>query len=112
LTAVNDISSRDLTITASDVNSLFHGVRALSKLSRHSKSAWLASWRTVCSDRNKKGVAEMTQASVGTADPGSRTGVNRWLQLLKGMVCMPMIANLQYGWSRANVPAAFTNFVR
>jgi len=54
----------------------------------------------------------MTQASVGTADPGSRTGVNRWLQSLKGMVCMPMIASLQYGWSRANVPAAFTNFVR
>src|SRR4051794_35826669 len=25
--------------------------------------------------------------------------VNRWLQLVAGIVCMKMIANLQYGWT-------------
>ena len=25
--------------------------------------------------------------------------VNRWLQLIAGVVCMVMIANLQYGWT-------------
>ncbi len=30
---------------------------------------------------------------------GSRAGANRWLQLVLGIVCMAMIANLQYGWT-------------
>ena len=49
---------------------------------------------------------------------------NRWLQLLLGIVCMAMIANLQYGWTlfvnpidakfhwgRAAIQVAFTIFV-
>ncbi|HEY1735914.1 MAG TPA: oxalate/formate MFS antiporter, partial [Methylovirgula sp.] len=27
------------------------------------------------------------------------SSVNRWVQLLIGVVCMTMIANLQYGWT-------------
>ena len=50
--------------------------------------------------------------------------VNRWLQLVAGVVCMVMIANLQYGWTyfvdpidarfhwgRASIQVAFTIFV-
>jgi OFA family oxalate/formate antiporter-like MFS transporter len=50
--------------------------------------------------------------------------VNRWLQLIAGIVCMVMIANLQYGWTyfvdpidarfhwgRTNIQVAFTIFV-
>jgi MFS transporter, OFA family, oxalate/formate antiporter len=52
------------------------------------------------------------------------TTVNRWLQLLAGVVCMVMIANLQYGWTyfvdpidaryhwgRTDIQIAFTIFV-
>ena len=28
-----------------------------------------------------------------------RVGVSRWFQLIIGIVCMAMIANLQYGWT-------------
>ncbi len=55
----------------------------------------------------------------------SSTGTStRWLQLLMGIICMAMIANLQYGWtlfvnpisekygwSRAAIQVAFTIFV-
>jgi MFS transporter, OFA family, oxalate/formate antiporter len=50
--------------------------------------------------------------------------VNRWIQLVAGVICMVMIANLQYGWtyfvdpirakfgwSRTELQAAFTIFV-
>jgi OFA family oxalate/formate antiporter-like MFS transporter len=50
--------------------------------------------------------------------------VNRWVQLVAGVVCMVMIANLQYGWTyfvdpidaryhwgRTNIQIAFTIFV-
>ena len=53
-----------------------------------------------------------------------RPAVNRWLQLFAGIVCMAMIANLQYGWTlfvqpmddkyhwgRAAIQVAFTIFV-
>ena len=33
------------------------------------------------------------------AAPGARPGPGRWWQLLLGIVCMSMIANLQYGWT-------------
>lgn len=59
----------------------------------------------------------MTQASGTSAS-------TRWLQLLMGIICMAMIANLQYGWtlfvnpiaekygwSRAAIQVAFTIFV-
>src|SRR3569833_4042005 len=57
-------------------------------------------------------------SSIGNAS------TNRWLQLLIGIVCMAMIANLQYGWtlfvnpiadkyhwSRAAIQVAFSIFV-
>ncbi|MBK5205127.1 MAG: oxalate/formate MFS antiporter [Polaromonas sp.] len=60
--------------------------------------------------------------SVGT--PGHVVGVNRWWQLVIGVICMAMVANLQYGWtlfvtpigdkygwSRAAIQVAFTIFV-
>jgi OFA family oxalate/formate antiporter-like MFS transporter len=63
-------------------------------------------------------------ASVTSAGSSSRAGTNRWLQLLMGIVCMAMIANLQYGWtlfvnpiadkygwSKAAIQVAFTIFV-
>ena len=63
----------------------------------------------------------MTQAP-SLAPAGSNA--NRWLQLLFGVICMAMIANLQYGWtlfvnpisdkygwSRAAIQVAFTIFV-
>jgi len=59
---------------------------------------------------------------VASADPAS--GGLRWLQLAMGIVCMAMIANLQYGWTlfvdpidaknhwgRAAIQLAFTIFV-
>jgi OFA family oxalate/formate antiporter-like MFS transporter len=57
---------------------------------------------------------------------GAPTGapVNRWLQLVAGIICMVMIANLQYGWTyfvdpidarfhwgRTDIQIAFTIFV-
>jgi OFA family oxalate/formate antiporter-like MFS transporter len=54
----------------------------------------------------------------------ARSPSNRWLQLLVGIVCMVMIANLQYGWTlfvgpigrkfgwdRATVQVAFSVFI-
>ena len=54
----------------------------------------------------------------------NRPVINRWLQLFLGIVCMAMIANLQYGWTlfvnpldakyhwgRAAIQVAFTIFV-
>src|SRR5262252_5251801 len=57
--------------------------------------------------------------------PGDQmTTTNRWLQLVAGVVCMVMIANLQYGWTyfvdpidatfhwgRESIQIAFTIFV-
>jgi MFS transporter, OFA family, oxalate/formate antiporter len=60
-----------------------------------------------------------TDASVPAVMP-----VNRWMQLIAGIVCMVMIANLQYGWTyfvdpinarfhwgRTDIQIAFTIFV-
>ena len=62
----------------------------------------------------------MTSYPTTTTQPPS----GRWLQLLIGIVCMVMIANLQYGWTlfvgpigqkhgwdRASIQVAFTIFV-
>jgi OFA family oxalate/formate antiporter-like MFS transporter len=56
--------------------------------------------------------------------PSSGMGTNRWVQLIVGIICMVMIANLQYGWTlfvnpldqkfhwgRASIQVAFTTFV-
>ena len=63
-------------------------------------------------------------ASVTQPTPVSRPDGSRWLQLAMGIVCMAMIANLQYGWTlfvdpidarhhwgRAAIQLAFTIFV-
>ena len=63
----------------------------------------------------------MTYANTATPAPSS---AHRWIQLLLGIVCMAMIANLQYGWtlfvnpiadkygwSKAAIQVAFTIFV-
>jgi OFA family oxalate/formate antiporter-like MFS transporter len=62
---------------------------------------------------------------MSTSDASTSTiPVNRWLQLVAGIICMVMIANLQYGWtyfvdpisarfhwSRTEIQVAFTIFV-
>jgi len=58
------------------------------------------------------------------ATMATRPASYRWMQLLMGIICMAMIANLQYGWtlfvnpiadkhgwSRASIQVAFTIFV-
>jgi MFS transporter, OFA family, oxalate/formate antiporter len=63
----------------------------------------------------------MTPSPQGASAPST---TNRWLQLILGIVCMAMIANLQYGWtlfvnpiadkygwSKAAIQVAFTIFV-
>jgi len=60
-----------------------------------------------------------------THDPMKNTGLkNRWAQLVMGIICMAMVANLQYGWtlfvnpmsdkfhwSKAAIQVAFSIFV-
>lgn len=66
----------------------------------------------------------MTANSGMTEVPASERGSFRWIQLAMGIVCMAMIANLQYGWTlfvdpidqkyhwgRAAIQLAFTLFV-
>ena len=63
-------------------------------------------------------------ATLTAAQPTSESPYFRWLQLAMGIVCMAMIANLQYGWTlfvdpidakyhwgRAAIQLAFTLFV-
>ena len=63
-------------------------------------------------------------SSVTVDSVPQRHPLNRWIQLLLGIVCMAMIANLQYGWTlfvnpldakyhwgRAAIQVAFTIFV-
>jgi MFS transporter, OFA family, oxalate/formate antiporter len=63
--------------------------------------------------------------AIQTHDPMQNSGLsNRWAQLVMGIVCMAMIANLQYGWtlfvnpmsekfgwSKAAIQVAFSIFV-
>jgi OFA family oxalate/formate antiporter-like MFS transporter len=66
----------------------------------------------------------MNAATRSTAVPPAERGYFRWMQLVMGIVCMAMIANLQYGWTlfvdpidakyhwgRAAIQTAFTLFV-
>src|SRR6266581_943739 len=70
--------------------------------------------------KDRAGRRTMTSYQTAAARPPS----GRWLQLLIGIVCMVMIANLQYGWTlfvgpigqkhgwdRASIQVAFTIFV-
>ena len=62
--------------------------------------------------------------SSAAARPGNSAFANPWTQLIIGIICMVMIANLQYGWTlfvnpidakyhwgRASIQVAFTIFV-
>ncbi|HEX3603091.1 MAG TPA: oxalate/formate MFS antiporter [Steroidobacteraceae bacterium] len=63
--------------------------------------------------------------TIETHDPMKNTGLkNRWAQLVMGIICMAMVANLQYGWtlfvnpmsdrfhwSKAAIQVAFSIFV-
>lgn len=64
----------------------------------------------------------MTQES--TSNAAAKPPANRWIQLVMGIICMAMIANLQYGWtlfvnpiadkyhwSKAAIQVAFTIFI-
>jgi OFA family oxalate/formate antiporter-like MFS transporter len=64
----------------------------------------------------------MTQES--TLNIAGKPAANRWIQLVMGIICMAMIANLQYGWtlfvnpiadkyhwSKAAIQVAFTIFI-
>ena len=78
-------------------------------------------------DRAKSSAARpaaATSEGSAVAGAGAGAGGKRWLQLLIGVVCMSMIANLQYGWtlfvnpihdkfhwSKAEIQIAFTIFV-
>ncbi len=66
----------------------------------------------------------MAHASEGGQSSGAAMNSNRWLQLLFGIGCMVMVANLQYGWTlfvnpidmkfhwgRAAIQVAFSIFV-
>jgi MFS transporter, OFA family, oxalate/formate antiporter len=66
----------------------------------------------------------MNATTQSTASSPAERGYFRWLQLAMGIVCMAMIANLQYGWTlfvdpidakyhwgRAAIQLAFTLFV-
>lgn len=68
----------------------------------------------------------MTTSAYGAGEtPPSRSGLaNPWYQLIFGIICMAMIANLQYGWTifvdpisaahgwgRAAIQVSFTIFV-
>jgi OFA family oxalate/formate antiporter-like MFS transporter len=59
-----------------------------------------------------------------TGSLGAGAAPNRWLQLISGIICMVMVANLQYGWTyfvdpidakfhwgRTDIQIAFTIFV-
>ena len=63
-------------------------------------------------------------SAVEAAPASTRWYANRWVQLVLGIVCMSMIANLQYGWTlfvdpmskahgwgRAAIQIAFTIFI-
>jgi len=63
-------------------------------------------------------------STVATGSIAGEKALNRWLQLFLGIVCMAMIANLQYGWTlfvnpidakyhwgRTAIQVAFTIFV-
>src|ERR1700719_854330 len=70
--------------------------------------------------KKQAGMGTMTSYHTAAARPPS----GRWLQVLIGIACMVMIANLQYcstlfvgpigqkhGWDRASIQVAFTIFV-
>jgi MFS transporter, OFA family, oxalate/formate antiporter len=44
------------------------------------------------------------QSASSARAPASVPAANRWLQLVIGIVCMVMIANLQYGWTLFVIP--------
>ena len=67
---------------------------------------------------------EMTTTTHAVHSASTSSAISRWWQLIFGIICMVMIANLQYGWTlfvnpidqkyhwgRAAIQVAFTIFV-
>src|SRR4030088_3075969 len=63
-------------------------------------------------------------SAAATNATAHKTAMNRWLQLFLGIICMAMVASLQYGWTlfvnpmdakyhwgRAAIQVAFSIFV-
>src|SRR5437868_6566297 len=85
----------------------------------------------IASDARQAALVESSQEALMSSyqgasapSPITRPASYRWMQLLMGIVCMAMIANLQYGWTlfvnpiaekhgwtRAAIQIAFTIFV-
>jgi OFA family oxalate/formate antiporter-like MFS transporter len=73
---------------------------------------------------DEAGTMNTTTATAATPSTQALAGHNRWIQLFFGIVCMAMVANLQYGWTlfvnpidakyhwgRAGIQVAFSIFV-
>jgi OFA family oxalate/formate antiporter-like MFS transporter len=53
-------------------------------------------------DRSASSPGDSSAAAGAIAAPGAKTSVSTlepWVQLIAGVICMAMIANLQYGWT-------------
>jgi OFA family oxalate/formate antiporter-like MFS transporter len=79
---------------------------------------------SICSANTKKIIGDIKMIQESTLTTVSRPPSFRWWQLVMGIVCMAMIANLQYGWtlfvnpiadkhgwSKAAIQVAFTIFI-
>ena len=75
-------------------------------------------------DKTVDAAPSFRAASIGTVSGAEQGGAYRWGQLVMGIICMAMIANLQYGWTlfvnpiadkyhwtKAVIQVAFTIFV-
>ena len=75
-------------------------------------------------DKTVDAAPSFRAASIGTVSGAEQGGAYRWGQLVMGIICMAMIANLQYGWTlfvnpiadkyhwtKAAIQVAFTIFV-
>ena len=50
-------------------------------------------------ENSKKLESDMMAMATGTAVTARASETTRWGQLVFGIICMVMIANLQYGWT-------------
>jgi OFA family oxalate/formate antiporter-like MFS transporter len=58
---------------------------------------------------NRQSVAIPNPGAASPAEVAGRTSSFRWTQLVMGIVCMAMIANLQYGWTLFVTPMETKN---
>ena len=53
----------------------------------------------MCAETSADRPALARESSQSVGVPSSHPGSNRWVQLGMGVICMAMVANLQYGWT-------------